>query len=254
MPVYLAKIDSLHRPPRGSRLDLPARAAVSELQADFHRLGLPIHTTGTAAERKTAERQWRRLECRGFVTIHRRQNRVGVRLVDEAEWSVRPAVGFSLSECLSAMCRLAAAEAEGFYLGSGGLWIPECLIAGVPWNWQEGHIGRIIDLQDTLAGGLCRGWVVSNSGTNSRAWYALTTLGREVLANPPKATRERRYSSQLNDVYESGVDAMNHRIATHKLQHENHIGQIPLPATFWTPNAKLEAAILLTANPLTCTF
>jgi len=237
----LGQIDCLHMPPRGNRLEMPARAVVDELQMDFARLGLPVHVSGTVSERKIGERLYRRLENRGLVKVYRRQNRVGVRLVDEVEWSVRSGFGFGLIDCLEAMVRLMRAEVEGLFLPFDGIpWMPEGVVAGVPWNWNTSEQeGRIIDLQDQLAGALCRRWAIVNSGTNSRAWYALTTVGRYVLENPPKIKRERRYSCELNDVYEAGVETMNRRIATGKLQHVNHLGVIPLPATAWCKNEKL---------------
>jgi hypothetical protein len=241
----LGQIDSLWRPPRGPRLELPARAVVDEMQRAFIGVGLPVHIPpGDDAERKQIERRFAKLEGEGLIRIQRRRNRVGVRLVDSVDWDIRARVGFTFAECLAAMLRLAECEAEGLFLPfASGRWVPEGILANVPWNWNtEEQQGRIIDTQDRLAGALCRRWVVANSCFYCRAWYTLTPAGRNVLENPPDLSGcECRYDSELNDRYGEGYDTMNQIVETAKPRHPGHIGLIPLPASAWEHNEKLFA-------------
>ena len=238
---WLAETFSLWEPIR--KWEPRRRAAVLwESRKEFEQTGLPVHVGGTEDARKSGERRITELEEDGLVLCTRTNGRRShVKLTPTTDERLRSLVGMAgIAEALEAMKKIQTALQDG--LAMGGI-VLENVPLGLKWADDTDPTSRL-DLEMDLNPTLVRGWVTSMSTTANMVWYGITEAGVLAMGTQKPTDDLPNFDQASHEYFIASLKRARTAIDKAKPKNPHELGFIPLPATLWAENPKLDAVIL----------
>lgn len=202
----LARVDALFWPDR-ERFTLARDQVREERRAAYRESGLPFVAGGSAADRQSTGRLLETLENGGLLTIHRRSQRVGVKLTPLGDAITRRLCGeVTLTEAWGHLATMV--EIDRTY--GPGLW-PEHLAIGVhEFTGSKAENDALKDFRQTIVPLLPLGYLTykGDMAYPRRYWMSVTDAGRGAFsAGPPAAAPDEiRYDSESADFYDHEWD------------------------------------------------
>ena len=219
------------------------RAAVLwESRSEFETSGLPIRVGGSADERKSGERRITSLEESGLIVATRTNGRrTHVKLTPTTDERLRSLIGMpGIAEALESMRKVQVALIDGLDLGGIVL---ENVLVGVKWH-DTADVTSRLDLEMDLNLALVRGWVTALTTTANFVWYSLTEAGVLALGTEKPADDLPDFDQAADEYFLTSLKRARAAIDKAKPKNPHELGFIPLPATLWAENTKLESVLL----------
>jgi hypothetical protein len=149
-----------------------------------------------------------------------------------------------LAEAQNAMRAIRQLLADGY--GLGGVLL-ENVAAGV--KWRDTDPQSRIDLETDLNAALVRGWVVSLTSAANMVWYAVTESGLAALAALDAALAQQaddlpEFDQSAHEYFVHALRRARSAIDETRPKNPHELGTLPLPATLWATNPKLDSVLL----------
>jgi len=187
----LATCDGLFFPIRQGD-DHRARATINQRRRAYLSRGLPYAAVkGDAECRKARERSLAEDVQAGAVVVYKPRGRtLGIRLSQDVDAHFREKLGLpgwdNSLVVLHEMFRQVSRGHAKKYIG--WQWLSEAALTGIEWGDNDNR-GVYVALTADLLPALWRGFALSNSDRDGRAWYALSAAGMELVKGRQKDGR-----------------------------------------------------------------
>lgn len=251
----IATVDCLYLPfKRG--FDHRRRTLIYEGRRGFEKAGVPFGGAAigmtSAADSMASSRAMRSLADADMIELVRTASSrtVGARPTSRGDEIGRALAGLPrLAQAMKMMARLAKLAqtplAKDAYEQT---WTNELVLCGLSpkkWGKNEGNLkAAIFGMEDALLPALWRGFVVSECDAGSEpitaVWYALTSKGREAIAEPIPTFADVPEETDVNAVsaYHNTLKHELDKLSTATPKRPNEIGSLPLPVSRGRPGCE----------------